>query len=198
MSVEASVLRDLPAAALEGASFQWQQFRIAMHVEDPARLPRPEHAHWDWRNKWDSVDAGHHQLVAVTTFVNDRNGWRAEEIQGLMAVERTPRPSVLNPHSGPVVYLDYVETAPWNLKMFTSTPRYAGVGTVLLAEAVRMSSESGFQGRVGLHSLPQAEGFYLRAGMTKIGEDPGYYDLVYFEFLEDAATDFLANTEVMP
>jgi len=37
-----------------------------------------------------------------------------------------------------------------------------GVGTILIAEAVRPSLEIGLTGRVGLHSLPQAEAFYTR------------------------------------
>jgi hypothetical protein len=37
-------------------------------------------------------------------------------------------------------------------------------------------------GRVGLHSLRQAEDFYARCGMTRIGPDPNYYDLTYFEY----------------
>ncbi|VTR96316.1 Uncharacterized protein OS=Methylomonas sp. FJG1 GN=JT25_10440 PE=4 SV=1 [Gemmata massiliana] len=42
-------------------------------------------------------------------------------------------------------------------------------------------------GRVGLHSLPQAEDFYNRCGMTRIGPDPHYYDLVYFEYPDGVA-----------
>jgi hypothetical protein len=72
-------------------------------------------------------------------------------------------------------------------------PRFIGVGTVLIAEAVRLSVEMGLGGRVGLHSLPQAEAFYTRCGMTKVGPDPHYYDLTCFEYTGRQATDWLAS-----
>ena len=65
--------------------------------------------------------------------------------------------------------------------------------TVLITEAVRLSLEMGLGGRVGLHSLPQAEGFYThRCRMTRVGTDPHYYDLTYFEYTGQQATDWLA------
>ena len=56
-----------------------------------------------------------------------------------------------------------------------------------------MSRQSGFAGRVGLHSLPQAEPFYRDVcGMTDLGEDPNEYDLRYFEMTEAQAARFLS------
>jgi len=70
-------------------------------------------------------------------------------------------------------------------------PRYVGVGTLLIAEAVRLSVETGLDG-VGLHSLPQAETFYQdRCRMTRLGPDPDYYELTYFEFTGRQAVDWL-------
>lgn len=113
------------------------------------------------------------------------------EVQGLMAILRLPRAARLgNKH---VVYVDYLESAPWNLKGSPDPPRFLGVGTVLMAEAVRISTEEGFEGRVGLHSLPQAEAFYNKCGMTRLGADPNYYDLVYFEYTGRNGTDWLTS-----
>src|SRR5437773_8751001 len=85
--------------------------------------------------------------------------------------------------------VDYLESAPWNLRCSSILPRLMGVGTVLIAEAVRLSLELGLEGRVGLHSLPQAEAFYkIRCGMTEFGADPGYFDLTYFEYNGQQAT----------
>ena len=85
-----------------------------------------------------------------------------------------------------------MESAPWNLKGASAPPRFMGIGTVLIAEAVRLSLEMGLEGRVGLHSLPQAESFYKnRCRMTEFGADPGYYDLTYFEYTGQQATDWL-------
>src|SRR4029079_12680175 len=72
------------------------------------------------------------------------------------------------------------------------TPRFLGVGTALLSEAIHLSREDGHEGRIGLHSLPQAEGFYAQCGMTRVGFDPDYYDLPYYEFTSQQATDWLA------
>jgi len=70
-----------------------------------------------------------------------------------------------------------------------------GVGTILIAEAVRLSLEMGLSGRIGLHSLPRAEAFYkTRCRMTEFGTDPRYFDLTYFEFIGQQATEWLAAT----
>jgi hypothetical protein len=87
-----------------------------------------------------------------------------------------------------------LESAPWNLKQSTNTPRFIGVGTALIAEAIRIGVEAGLNGRVGLHSLPQAEGFYShRCRMTRVGIDPNYFDLPYYEYLDHQATDWLVS-----
>jgi hypothetical protein len=52
----------------------------------------------------------------------------------------------------------------------------------------------GLAGRAGLHSLPQAESFYkTRCRMTDFGPDPDYFDLVYFEYDPQQATDWPAD-----
>ena len=132
---------------------------------------------------------GWHCLVAI-----EAEG----EVQGLMAVETALRPSVLS-RSGWVVYVDFIEAAPWNRRepadrnvSVVQTPRYSGVGTLLLAEAVRMSMGRTANGRVGLHSLPSAEEFYsIRCGMTCLGPDPAYHDLAYFEYPDGVASEWL-------
>lgn len=115
-----------------------------------------------------------------------RHGIRCQNrYQGLIAVLTKPRPSRLDPSSSPVLYVDYLEAAPWNLKDMTATPRFLGVGTRLIVEAVLLSREAGLSGRIGLHALPQAEDFYqTRCGMTRLGPDESYYDLPYFEYTE--------------
>ena len=177
--VLAELYRDYPTNQLDGIETLWADAREAAAVSGLAPL---EHSHWDWRNKADSVEEGRHMLIAVECDGN---------VQGLMAVLRFPRPGNLG--EGPVVYVDYLESAPWNLKSSTSSPRFVGVGTILIADAVRLSREIGLEGRVGLHSLPQAESFYSgRCRMTKVGPDPDYYDLTYFEYTGQQASDWLA------
>jgi hypothetical protein len=140
-----------------------------------------ENAHWQWL--WKAQRPDHwHTLVTVQ---------RDDEIQGIMAVENLLRPA-RSPASvsGWVLYADFLEVAPWNYRVpqdrsrpAVRLPRYAAVGTVLIAEAVRMSLGAVAGGCVGLHALPQAAEFYAqRCGMTDFGPDPNYHDLAYFEY----------------
>ena len=87
-------------------------------------------------------------------------------------------------------YVEYVATAPSNRRPITTTPRYVGLGKVLMNVAVTVSMEEGMEGRCGLHSLAQAEGFYKRIGMQDLGLDDAE-QLKYFEFSPDAAKKFL-------
>lgn len=144
-----------------------------------------DHGHWDWRNKAGRVRAGYYRLAGLWC----DGGW-----QGLIAVVRAPRPSLLG--GGPMLYVDYLETAPWNYRPFRAPPRYAAVGSHLIRWAVLTSLAEGFDGRIGLHSLEEAEGFYEnKVGMTRAGPDPRYYNLVYFELTADAAARFLGPRE---
>jgi hypothetical protein len=181
--VPASVYRDFYGVQVEEIEASWAEAReSAADRGQAAGLSPLEHAHWDWRNKADSVEAGRHMLVAVEL---------EDEIQGLMAVLRIPRRARLG--DGHVVYVDYLESAPWNLKGLVDPPRFLGVGTVLVAEAVRISVEEGFEGRLGLHSLPQAEAFYDKCRMTRLGEDPTYYDLAYYEYESRHGIEWLTS-----
>jgi len=76
-----------------------------------------------------------------------------------------------------------------------STPTHKGIGTVLVAAAVQLSIDEGNKGRIGLHSLPQADSFYRdRCGMTDLGPDASYdpkVPLRYFEMTEAQATSYL-------
>ena len=180
-SVEAELYRDYPLTQLEVVENQWANARAhAAAAAVDAGLTSMEHEDWDWRNKTDSVEAARHMLVAV-----ECNG----DVQGLMAVARDVRVSQLG--NGQVTYVDYLESAPWNLKATAAAPRFFGVGKVLIAEAVRLSLEAGLGGRVGLHSLAQAELFYIKCGMTRVGPDSSYFDLTFFEFTAQQATDLL-------
>ena len=104
-----------------------------------------------------------------------------------------PREAALAPGQD-ALYVDYVEAAPWNLGSGGSSPRYSGVGTLLLIEAIALSQTNHLGGRVGLHSLPQAEDFYESRKMKRLGSDPSYYDLVYFEYDEAIALELLSKS----
>jgi hypothetical protein len=187
-AVRGFLYRDYPAAQLDELESAWASAReSAVEAGVAAGLASLEHGHWDWRNKADSVDKGRHLLIAVEV---------SNEPQGVMAIDRIHRLARL--HKGNVVYVDYVEAAPWNLKITAAVPKYLGVGTLLIGEAVRLSLEMEMDGAVGLHSLPQAEKFYQRIGMTRWGPDDDYYDLPYYEFASSTAKEWLKSIGEMP
>ncbi|WP_250565519.1 GNAT family N-acetyltransferase [Adonisia turfae] len=81
-----------------------------------------------------------------------------------------------------LVYVEYVASAPWNRRLIEDPPYLRQVGRTLLAVARQRSVELGYQGRVGLHSLPEVEGFYHHMKMPDYGPDPDKDGLVYFEY----------------
>jgi hypothetical protein len=180
--VEAYVYRDYPPIELEFIESTWATARDQATEQGKSRgLASLEHSHWDWRNKVHSVEAGHHRLVAIEY---------QNQVQGIMAVLQAPKRSKLS--GDPLLYVDYLESAPWNLRSGSEPPRYMGIGTVLIAEAVHLSLDTGLEGRIGLHSLPQAEAFYKsRCRMTELGQDVEYFDLTYFEFTRQQAVEWL-------
>jgi len=88
----------------------------------------------------------------------------------------------------------YLATAPWNLRALIGHPRYAGVGFVFLHAAIQMSIDNGFKGRIGLHSLPQAEAFYEKHGFLCLGADPEKEGLKYYELTPQAAHEFIIGS----
>jgi hypothetical protein len=75
-------------------------------------------------------------------------------------------------------------------------PLYRGVGPQLLEMATRWSEQLGFKGRLGLHSLPQAESFYRdRCQMTDLGPDANYTGMRYFEMTEAQAQRILSGVK---
>ncbi|MGL6094897.1 MAG: hypothetical protein ACRC7O_03715, partial [Fimbriiglobus sp.] len=165
--VRAEVVRDIPSERLRDIEAAWRPSRRA--------LPGVEHGHWDWRNKLDPVAAGLLRVIAL-----EQSG----RVEGLMAVATTPRESVLDGRRRGVLYIDFLESAPWNLPSTDQLPVFTGVGRALMVEAVLLSFEVMCGGRIGLHSLPQTEGFYATGcGMTRVGPDPNYQFLTRFEYI---------------
>ena len=101
--------------------------------------------------------------------------------QGLMIVDLSRRCRLEEQSGERLAYVDYVEVAPWNRDSWKPHRIYGSVGTALVRAAVQLSLETGYLGRIGLHSLPQADKFYRRLGMTDLGTDEAYERLRYFE-----------------
>lgn len=145
-----------------------------------------EHSHWDWREKIASFAS---QLRYQTYALECQS-----MVQGLMIVN-TIKYCRLPPHKNKhLVYVEYLEAAPWNRSTPLMATTYKGVGTVLIAAAIQLSIDEGNGGRIGLHSLPQADAFYRdRCQMSDLGPDHSYphYPLRYFEMTETQAANFM-------
>ena len=116
------------------------------------------------------------------------------QTQGMMIVNTIKRCRLRSQANKHLVYVEYLETAPWNRTPNPSAASFKGIGTVMMAAAIQLSMDEGNQGRIGLHSLPQADTFYGdRCGMTDLGLDPAYpkFPLRYFEMTEIQAANLL-------
>ena len=143
----------------------------------------PQSWHWDWAKKTARVQG----LLAFRGFSVVAQGIT----QGLAQVNFTKSAREPCQAGKPLVYLDYVEVAPWNRPEFGWPPRLRGVGSALITAAIALSEDEGFKGRIGLHSLPQADAFYAKIGMTDLGPDAAYQNLRYFEMTPERARAFL-------
>ena len=145
----------------------------------------PQSRHWNWRNKAVALQG----MLGKPGFSIVCRG----VTQGMMIVDTVTKRCRIDGQKGKdLVYVEFLENAPWNRKeLLFDPPRYRGVGTVLIAAAIELSKSEGFKGRVGLHSLPQSNGFYAnKCGMTDLGIDTAYDDLRYFEMTPDQAEAF--------
>ena len=144
--------------------------------------PCVEDAHWDWSRKVNLTRS----LLSHRHFAVERAGMT----QGLMQLELAIHRSRIE--SGQhLVYVDLISVAPWNRKALKEVPQYQGVGSILIAQSIGTSSDEGLLGRIGLHSLPGAAGWYKKLGMKTFGPDSDYYGLEYFEMSKKDASHFI-------
>lgn len=144
--------------------------------------PIVEDAHWDWREK-----AKHARgLLAYKHVVIEAEG----ETQGIMQLELALHASRIEPPKS-LTYVTYLSVAPWNRAPLVLNPKFKLVGSILFASAVKISFEEKFQGRVGLHSLPAAAGWYRKKGMQSFGPDADSQGLEYFELPKTTAREHL-------
>jgi hypothetical protein len=152
----------------------------------------PQHLHWDWTSKAAQLD------LLATSFIGLRIGTQLQGIMKLQLVGDFCRARLREQKGKLLVYVDYLEVAPWNLRpLMTSLgrdPRYNGIGSRLIRYAVERSVEEDFAGRIGLHSLPLSEPFYVGAcGMTAVGRDPSKQNLLWCEYTPQQASDFITG-----
>jgi hypothetical protein len=135
--------------------------------------------HWEWRRKSTIAPATNRRVFALLN---------SSEVEAAMMLLFGEKSRDSSPQS--IVYVDYVAVAPWNRKPFQDPQRFRGLGTVMLGAAVELSRNLGYDGRCGLHSLRQSEGFYRQIGMRDFGLDASKSSLRYFEFDAAGASTF--------
>jgi hypothetical protein len=131
-----------------------------------------EDKYWDWMFKLRYVANNDNLEIYAIECEN--------QTQGLMQIETQMHGSQID-RGKRLIYIDGIATAPWNRLEIQNPPRFKGIGSILLNFARLRSFDLGYGGRVGLHSLPGAEGFYNKKNMYDLGADEDYDNLVYFE-----------------
>lgn len=185
--VEAELRDAIEQAHLEDWQVKWLPALLdvlqELHRKGVPMSQWPQSAHWNWAQKIAQVEG----LLAFRGFSIVAQGLT----QGLARVDLTKMAREPSQVGKPLVYIEYLEAAPWNRPELGTTPRLRGVGTALVAAAIALSEEEGFGGRVGLHSLPQADEFYRRCRFIDLGPDQAYQNLRYFELTPQQARVFL-------
>ena len=104
-----------------------------------------------------------------------------------MLTESVCHRAELPPDEGkPILFVEFIETAPDSIPFLSDNPHYSGIGTRLMEGAAMYSIEQGFEGRIGLLALHQAEQFYLKMGFEKVRRD-AKEGLYYFEWTGTAS-----------
>ena len=149
----------------------------------------PQSRHWDWRRKAKALEG----MLANPGFSIVCDG----VTQGMMVVDTAKHRCRIDGQKGQhLVCVEFVENAPWNRADLYTPPRYRGVGSILIRAAVALSEDLEFHGRIGLHSLPQANSFYTdTCGMTDLGTDRDCQGLRYFEMTPEQARSFVKKGE---
>lgn len=180
--VAAEIVDALSKDELLATHLDWQPERLkALKDLLDANQSWPEHWHWDWSKKAGLLDFMAYRCLGVEC---------EGRMQGLMMASTIARPSRVGPTGRAVLYVEYIESAPWNVKDLVDDPKFSGVGIALLEAAIELSEKEGFGGRIALHSLPQSESFYQKY-MTDLGPDKNHEGLRYFEMSVEQARLFL-------
>lgn len=177
-----AVVDRLDSQTVTKVGISWEQHRIRLRRSLPANQ-QPQSLHWQWWNKSTRLVPGAKEALGIIA-----NG----SCEGLMFLDFVSHRSRLAVGKD-LVYLDYVESAPWNwdIPMLGQTRRFAAVGARLILVALEESNQQGFQGRLGLHSLPQSETYYSGfCDFTKLGPDHLVQNLTYFEADSKQAASF--------
>jgi hypothetical protein len=109
-------------------------------------------------------------------------------IHAAMQLRENHKVRCVSGHRGPLVYVSFLEIAPWNR---TGHPRrqFSGLGSLMLELASHWSMERGQGGALGLYALPDAVPFYLKLDFAAV-PCPNEHNELYFEMDGQSATGF--------
>lgn len=140
-------------------------------ILDSAQL---EDHHWRWLDK-------------TLHYRGDRYKWFflvAENYPQAACLVDQPKSSVVG--IGDIFYVEYIAVAPWNRVNALAERSFKGVGSKLLDFVISYAkNQLGLRHGFSLHSLPKAESFYKKIGMTPFPE----YDKDGLKFFEWVASD---------
>lgn len=99
-----------------------------------------------------------------------------------MLLEVSGRRRLSSEASPPQVHVEYLAVGPQNRPGIQQPRKVMGCGAAMVRFAILLSGRAGWHGRVGLHSLPGALGFYKKQGFRDLGADPAEEGFHYMEF----------------
>jgi hypothetical protein len=120
--VSAELLPEMTPEQVVQTGGRWQRFRIQARARlRRERAPVPEDDHWDWDEKSHDLKFTAYRCLGIRY---------EDEIQGLMMISTLAVEGRLPVHKGkPVLYVKYIESAPWNLKAYVGAEaRFGGIG----------------------------------------------------------------------
>lgn len=175
---EAYLITDLEPDRLETIQALWQsEFRRFWEEALKRGISEnklPEHKNWNWVQK---VQWATSERLVCDLYAIEHKG----VIEGLFMTSQGRTARLPSQKGKPLLYVDYLSSAPWNLEPLCEQARYRNIGTVFMKVAFAFSKNLGYYGRVGLHSLVQSEDFYRRLQMIDLGPDAQEENLRYFE-----------------
>jgi len=205
-SVKGAVLHSRCLSAYEKSEFVWFVDQVRRYEWSPAfgRFEKPAHdITWNYTFHWNerihiaekraeetAVEPEPIELVVLTAL---------HHLQGIMIAGPSEEVNLPPSSTDRLLYIAYMATAPWNREPFLPPlglvpSSLKGVGKALVKQAVCLSRQLGYGGRIGLRAMGRSAAFYRKIGMARVkgkvkcSEYPGD---PWFELTEQGAEALL-------
>lgn len=180
--VTANLLEDPPDDVVISAGRIWTKYKNRLGM-------KTDHTHWNWEGK---LLHEHKTNSTFRVYVVEYE----QSVQGIILLNVGYKHVCHLPEQKGerLVYVQYIEAAPWNIPFLAKRKQFKYAGTRLLQTAVQFSIEMGYNGRIGLHSLPSAESYYAnKVGMRQTQRIAMKDTLNYFELSKYQVDTFLGE-----